>query len=78
MCEVMNIEFNLITLIKWVFLHAQNLNILWTKLVFKLFFKIVRFQTFFQNSLLFHALIICFHKNSYIYWNQSEITEGDK
>ena len=31
-----------------------------------------------KTMFLFHAFIICFHKDSCTYWNQSHITEGEK
>ena len=33
---------------------------------------------FFFLIFLFHAFTICFHKDSCIYWNQSQITESEK
>ena len=36
--------------------------------------KTIAFKTVF----LFHAVIICFHKVSCIYSNQSQITQGEK
>ena len=34
--------------------------------------------TFFETIFLSHGFIICFYKDSCIYWNQSQITEGEK
>ena len=39
----------------------------------KLFFKI-----FFETNFLFHEFTISFHEDSCVYWNQSQINEGDK